>query len=173
MRSLQRGAYGGVVVSLHPLLPLRNIVLRMRTWMWNRLWGMEVHPTARVSLSAKLDKTYPKGIHIGAHTCVTFGVAVLAHDMARNFRADTVIGKNCFIGAHSIILPGVTIGDGSIVAAGSVVSKDVPPGSLVGGNPATILRSGIKTVQYGILEDVYEEPPGWRRHMADLFSGED
>lgn len=47
-----------------------------------------------------------------------------------------VIKDNCFIGLGSIILPGVTIGPNSIVAAGSVVTKDVEPDTVVGGNPA-------------------------------------
>ena len=51
------------------------------------------------------------------------------------------IGNNVWIGGHSTILPGVTIGDGSVVAAGSVVIKDVPPQTLVGGNPASIIKT--------------------------------
>ncbi len=145
--------------TLHPLLPIRNAVQRVRIFAWNHFWGMDVDPTAKVSLSAKLDKTYPQGIHIGAYTCVTFGVAILAHDMARDLRSDTVIGKNCFIGAHSIILPGVTVGDGSVVAAGSVVNKDVPAGSIVAGNPAKVIRSGIRTGAYGILEQASGDQP--------------
>lgn len=53
------------------------------------------------------------------------------------------IGNNVLIGMRSIILKGVTIGDGAIVAAGSVVTKDVPSNSIVAGNPATIVRSNV------------------------------
>lgn len=55
-----------------------------------------------------------------------------------------VIGDNVWIGANVIILKGVTIGEGSIVAAGSVVTKSVPSYSLVGGNPARIIKQNIK-----------------------------
>ena len=50
------------------------------------------------------------------------------------------IGNGCWIGARATILPGVTIGDGAIVAAGAVVSKDVPPHTIVGGVPAKVIR---------------------------------
>lgn len=54
--------------------------------------------------------------------------------------ADVHIGKNCWIGMQSIILKGVTIGDGSVVAAGSVVTRDIPPNILAAGIPARVLR---------------------------------
>lgn len=43
------------------------------------------------------------------------------------------VGENCFLGAKSIIMPGITIGDNSIIAAGAVVTKDVPPNEIWGG----------------------------------------
>lgn len=53
------------------------------------------------------------------------------------------IGDHVWVGARAMILKGVTIGTGSVVAAGSVVTKDVPPHSLVGGSPARILKEGV------------------------------
>lgn len=51
------------------------------------------------------------------------------------------IGNNCFIGANSVILPGVVISDNTIVAAGAVVTKSFPPNVVIGGNPARILTT--------------------------------
>lgn len=48
--------------------------------------------------------------------------------------------RNVWIGAHAVILPGVTIGENAVVAAGSVVTKDVEPNTIVGGNPAKVIR---------------------------------
>lgn len=57
------------------------------------------------------------------------------------FKGDTVIGNDVWIGRESVIMPGVTIGDGAIVAACSVVTRDVEPYTLVGGNPARFIKN--------------------------------
>jgi acetyltransferase-like isoleucine patch superfamily enzyme len=117
------------------------------------VWGTKIDPSAVISLKAKIDRTYPQGIVIGAYTYITFGASILAHDMVRNLRATTRIGTHCFIGANALILPGVTVGDHAIVAAGAVVTKDVPSYSIVAGNPAKVIKTGIKTREFGILVD--------------------
>jgi len=55
-------------------------------------------------------------------------------------KGDTVIGNDVWIGYRASIMPGVTIGDGCIIGSYSVVTRDVPPYSIVGGNPATLIR---------------------------------
>ncbi len=56
------------------------------------------------------------------------------------FKGDTTVGNDVWIGQEATIMPGVTIGDGAIVAAKSVVTGEVPPYAVVGGNPARIIR---------------------------------
>jgi len=129
---------------------LREVVLTLRRQYLIRVWKMAIGEGATISLSAKLDKTNPLGIHIGKYTAVAFGAAILAHDHVNSRDSDVYIGDNCFIGAHSIILPGVTIGDGCIVSAASVVARDVPAGSLVAGNPARVVEQNVKTGHYGV-----------------------
>lgn len=51
------------------------------------------------------------------------------------------IGKNVWVGAHATILPGVTVGDNAVIAAGAVVTKDVPAFAVVGGVPAKIIKN--------------------------------
>ena len=119
---------------------LREIVVALRRQYLNRVWQMDLGEGTVISFSARLDKTNPRGVHIGKYTVVTFGAAILTHDYVNNRDRDVYIGDNCFIGAHSIILPGVTIGDNCIVSAASVVVRDVPAGSLVTGNPARVVE---------------------------------
>ena len=59
----------------------------------------------------------------------------------REVRGDTVVGNDVWIGMEAIVLPGIKIGDGSIVAARSVVSHDVPPYSIVAGNPGKVVKA--------------------------------
>ncbi len=130
---------------------LRRALLSMRLAYLRRIWGMDIHPTAILSLSARLDRTFPIGVHVGAHSYVAFEARILAHDRTRGLYLHTRVGRNCFIGGRSMILPGVEIGDGSIVGAGAVVTRSVPPRSLVAGNPARIIRSDIEVTRYGRL----------------------
>ena len=129
---------------------LREFVLTARRQYLVRVWKMDIGEGTAISGSAKLDKTNPRGIHIGKYSVVTFGSAIVTHDYVNSSERDVYIGDNCFIGAHSIVLPGVTIGDGCIVAAASVVARDVPSGSLVSGNPARIVERNIQTTHYGV-----------------------
>ena len=138
-------------VSLKTLNPLRNLLVGMRRWCLRRIWRMDIHPTVQMSLSAHFDLTHPQGIHIGAYSYVAFDARILAHDMTRRLYQHTRIGENCFIGGRSIILPGVEIGDSCIIGAGSVVTRSIPAGSIAAGNPARIIRSGVKLLPYGRL----------------------
>jgi acetyltransferase-like isoleucine patch superfamily enzyme len=137
--------------SLNKLKHLRLFVVTLKRLYLTKVWGMDLDPTCQFSLSTRFDKTFPRGIHVGAETYVAFDVAILSHEMIRAMYVHTRIGRRCFIGARSVIMPGVTVGDGSVVAAGSVVTKDVPARSIVGGNPARIIRTDIDVGPYGRL----------------------
>lgn len=113
---------------------------------------MDISSTARISIRATLDKTHPKGIHIDDETFVASGAIILSHDYINNIKTDTFIGRQCFIGTNAIILPGVNIGDSVIVGAGAIVTKDIPSGCIVGGNPARIIQKNIKTKKFGQIK---------------------
>ena len=92
-------------------------------------------------------------ISIGDYTMFGPNVMLLTsgHDptlVGKDFNASKIInaikiGKNCWVGAGVIIMPGTTIGDGAIVGAGSVVTKDIPPWTIVAGNPARFLKARV------------------------------
>lgn len=90
----------------------------------------------------------PYLITVGSHCQITVGTRIFTHgggQVIRKYQPDfdvfgkVVIGDWVYIGNNSLIMPGVTIGDNVLVAAGSVVTKSVPSGMVVGGNPAKIL----------------------------------
>jgi acetyltransferase-like isoleucine patch superfamily enzyme len=138
------------------MIGLRHGLIAAKSAYLRNIIGMDIHPSCRFSLKANFDMTNPEGVHIDSGTYIAFNAVILAHDMSRLVHMHTRIGKNCFIGAHAIIMPGVTIGDQCIIGAGSVVVHDVPPHSICAGNPAKVIKNGIMTRKYGILSDVYE-----------------
>lgn len=90
-------------------------------------------------------------IEIGENSTLAYGVTILTSanphgplnklsELYPEMKAPVIIGADVWIGANATILPGVKIGDFSIVAAGAVVTKDVPSGVLVAGNPAVIKK---------------------------------
>jgi virginiamycin A acetyltransferase len=66
-------------------------------------------------------------------------------------RGDTVVGHDVWLGYNALVLPGVTIGHGAVVAAASVVASDVPPYAIVGGNPARVIRTRYEPDDVGLL----------------------
>ena len=94
-----------------------------------------------------LDPTHCFLISIGDNCVLAPNVRLIAHDASmKQHLGYTRVGKvrieaNCFIGDSIIILPGVTIGKGAIVGAGSVVTKDIPPESVATGNPCRVVCS--------------------------------
>ncbi len=90
------------------------------------------------------------GAHSGAswycNVLDTNGHVIVVDGERKPASAPVVFGPNALAGSFVTILPGVTLGEGSMVAAGSVVTKDVPPHSLVGGNPARVLSRDIEWI---------------------------
>ena len=132
----------------------------------------------------------PYLITIGDNTTVSFDVAFVTHDagtrVLRNLATNqkerqTVIygqikvGKNCFIGCRSMILPGVTIGDNCIIGAGSVVNRDIPANSVAAGVPCRVICT-IEEYKEKHKDDFlymvslpYEEK---KKYLLDLYGKE-
>lgn len=102
--------------------------------------------------SIRFDISSPGLIHIGDNVSITADVTVLTHDFCSSVfrevyadyvpgRSKVTIGNNVYIGQRAMILRGVTIGDNVIVAAGSIVTKDIPANSVVAGIPAKVVST--------------------------------
>lgn len=121
-------------------------------------------------------------ISIGDNVTFSIRVTVLAHDasmkaMVGYARIGKVhIGDNVFVGANATILPGVTIGNNSVIAANSVVTKNVPEGCVVAGNPAKILYDKVtweeKIVSDFNLSVKFSEEYTMRKNVSDELKAE-
>ncbi len=123
-----------LVVRYSPLLELKADCMR--------LMGIKVGQHVAMAFEATVDIFYPELIEIGDNSIVGYGATILAHEyLIDKYRTgNVVIGKGVLIGANATILPGVTIGDGAVVSACSLVNRDVPAGAFVGGVPAKIIE---------------------------------
>ena len=94
--------------------------------------------------------------------------------MSAPSRGDTVVGNDVWLGYQALVLPGVTIGDGAVVAAASVVAADVPPYAIVGGNPARVIRRRYDEddVERLLRAAWWDWPPALvTEHAATIMSG--
>ena len=95
-----------------------------------------------------------RGIIIGNNAGIAHNTKIytLGHDLDdpqfKTKGAEVIIEDNAFIFSNALIMPGVTIGEGAIVLAGSVVTKDVEPWTIVGGNPAKKIRERSRMIDY-------------------------
>lgn len=138
------------------------------------LYGLKnVHPTFNIGGKSIISKDlqadafsfvghgcniYP-GVSLGRYTMLAHEVQILGADhnydiagtpttfSGRPLLKRTYIGRDVWVGSRATIFAGVTIGDGSIIAAGSVVTKDVPPYVIVGGVPAKLIKRRFSTEQ--------------------------
>lgn len=106
----------------------------VRRW----LWGMDIAPSAWIASTALIDRTWPRGVHIGPDVMIDEEVVLLTHDLTRGMYVDTRVGAGTIVGARAIILPGITVGDHCVIAPGSLVNRDMPARSRCEGNPMTL-----------------------------------
>jgi acetyltransferase-like isoleucine patch superfamily enzyme len=139
---------------------LSFLIQRYRIFLCRLKGYSNIHKSVVLESNLFLDKVYPKGVNIGENTLVASHVIILTHEHVKRDKGDTsnplitntYIGRNCFIGVRSIILPGVTIGDEVVIGAHTVVSRDVPSNCIAVGNPCRIIKSGIKMDNKAILK---------------------
>lgn len=136
----------------------------MRRFLWKvytqiypcflrQFYKMDIGKNCRIAHTAHLDKSInPKGIHIGNETWILREAMILAHDHCRGIKANVIIGDDCVVGIRSIVMPGISIGNQVVIGGGSVVTKSFPSNCVIAGNPAKIVREGIKVKNGKIIE---------------------
>ena len=102
-------------------------------------------------INERLNLSCYQRIDIGEDVAIAENVSIrdsdnhsILNNPGQQVSAPIIIGNHVWIGMNATILKGVNIGDGAIVAAGAVVTKDVPPACLVGGVPAKIIKTGVE-----------------------------
>lgn len=111
-----------------------------------RLAGINIKGKCFIYKNVNFDTVSPELITIGKNVTLTHGCTILTHyfdprQAGRNFRyGKVIIEDDVFIGINAIICNSVTIGNGAIIGAGSVVTKDIPPFQVWAGNPARYIK---------------------------------
>ena len=121
-----------------------------RLWLYRRM-GVRIGAHVFIGLDTYLDCQFPELITIEDDVTISFRVTVVVHDDARRLDriepgagdgtvAPVRLRRGCYLGTGCLVLPGVTVGERAVVASGAVVTRDVPPGTVVAGVPAHIIR---------------------------------
>ncbi len=119
---------------------LVHINTRLRKFLF-RLGGIDIGEGGFVGMNGWFEDLYTHRVHIGDNVTMSFRITLVAHGPKSDpSNMDIVIEDGAYIGCNVTVLPGVTIGRNAGVGAGAVVTKDVPEGAVVAGNPARIIR---------------------------------
>lgn len=109
--------------------------LSLKLWLY-RMMGIRVGSNVSIALEVTMDVLFPQLIEIGDNTIIGFNTTILCHEflIKEYVTGPVVIGRDVMVGANTTILPGITIADGSVVSAHSLVNSDIE--GFVGGVPA-------------------------------------
>jgi acetyltransferase-like isoleucine patch superfamily enzyme len=135
-----------------------------------RAKGVKIAGSVYLGYDTNIDTAFPELVEIQDHARIGIGVIILAHSRPADAwmsymgerRAPVTIGRHASIYAGAIVMPGVTIGDYSIVREGSVVLDDVPAYSVAAGAPARVIEK-LPCEKANALAGTPREPAGDRR----------
>ena len=141
-----------VVMAFQKNFPCNAVSYKLRPWLWKRM-GVKATGNFKVGYDVYLDAgsakylTIEEGVWIASRSLILCHKRIIKDYYQGDVYSDlpqkdlpVVLKKNCAIGMNSTILPGITIGEGAIVGAGSVVSRDIPPYTIAAGSPAKVIK---------------------------------
>lgn len=136
---------GKILGRLLRILAWLSPVYQFRVSVYRKC-GVKVGKNVYIGFQVLMDGEFPEFIEIEDEVSIGPGVSIMAHSGASPFHQRfkiyheppkrVTIKRGAWIATNAIVLPGVTIGEGAIVAAGAVVNRDVPAYTIVAGNPA-------------------------------------
>lgn len=129
--------------------PLNSFRIKCHKWR-----GVKIGKNVYIGMQCSIDNAYPEYVYIEDNVSLAGECLVIAHSNPySHFQNITparvspvIIKKGAWICVRASILPGVTVGENAIVSAGSVVDSDVPPSSIVAGNPAKIVARNLPVI---------------------------
>lgn len=140
------------------LEPLNKKFIRPLIW---RYCGCQMGKNVHIGHMVRMDFGNPERIHLGDNVVLSNGVTILCHKRdVSNYKygnsalnlpflyEDVFIGKGCQLGINVIVMPGVHIGEGSIIGAGAVVTKDIPAWSIAVGFPAKVIKQLVSNREH-------------------------
>lgn len=140
--------YDWFFVQLKGISTGDNVQIGQNAWLQTQGNG-KIHIGDGTNIGRNVVISAIEKIQIGKKCLISYNVSIFDHDHSTNSPMQgglsqakkTIIGDECFIGAHSFIIKGVELGNHCVVGANSVVTKSFPPHSLIAGSPAVFIRS--------------------------------
>ncbi|EKY6592950.1 acyltransferase, partial [Escherichia coli] len=124
-----------------------NVLLYDNVCMYLDADNVEISIGDNTYINRRTEICCQSSVKIGSGCAISWDVSITDSDYhsacGKNKTKAIVIGNNVWIGCKSVILKGVKIGEGAIIASGSIVTKDVPPRTLVAGNPARVIKENV------------------------------
>ncbi|MCD4669690.1 MAG: acyltransferase [Actinomycetia bacterium] len=126
----------------------------LRPWL-HKTRGVTIGENVWISQYVYIDEVHPENVIIKNNVGIGLRTTIFAHFYWGNYQEGKKVGKviiedNVYIGPHCVILHDVTIGEGSVIAAGTVVTKNVPPGVLYGNPSPAPLAKVTRPLVYGV-----------------------
>jgi acetyltransferase-like isoleucine patch superfamily enzyme len=142
------------------IIPYNGVRIKLQ-----RMRGVNIGPKVHMGPMVTIDDVYPYFVTIEEGASISGQCFIIAHsipvhyfsDVTESFVAPVVIGRYAWLAINVVVFPGVTIGEGSIIASGSVVTKSIPPFVMAAGTPAIVKKDIAMQVKKNYSEERFAE----------------